>query len=149
MFGAAMNRELRSAFNKEIHKYRGILSYYAKRCEWDSFKVYAGRLFDYVEAVEMSEIRRRFMSVFRLMLVAVFFVTLFVLMMRPETLPAYVETRKFFAMTALGGGSFSLYFFLNFRLYIDYKTVNYKKRKERFIRIIELDFRNDFLPANA
>jgi len=58
-----MKRELNERFNYEVDRYRKALLFYAKQCQWDTFKANAGRLFDYVESIEMSEIERRFFNI--------------------------------------------------------------------------------------
>ncbi len=137
-----MNRELRTAFNSEIERYRNILFSCAKRCEWDIFKVNAGKLFDYIESIEMSELERRFLRVFLLVMALLFCILALSVRVNIDSYPELARLKGFFGLTALAGGSFELYFFLNFRMYMDYKTNLYKTRRERFIRNIEDDFRN-------
>ncbi len=137
-----MNRELRTAFNSEIERYRNILGSCAKRCEWDTFKLNAGKLFDYVESMEMSELERKFLRVFLVVMAVLFCILAFSLRLNLDSYPELARFKAFFGLTALAGSSFELYFFLNFRMYMDYKTNLYKTRRERFIRNIEKDFRN-------
>ncbi len=57
-----MENELQRKINEEVTRYKNSLAFYAKKCEWDTFKINAGRLFDYLEKVEMSEFERKFFS---------------------------------------------------------------------------------------
>src|SRR5512142_975493 len=63
-----MKRELAERFNREVENHRKALLYYARKCDWETFKAKAGRLFDYVESVEFRELERRFYSIFNLIL---------------------------------------------------------------------------------
>jgi hypothetical protein len=146
---ALMNRELRTAFNSEIERYRHILLSCAKRCEWDTFKLNAGKLFDYVDSIEMSELEKRFLKVFRIVMVVLFCALAFAFRINLDSYPELVRLKEFIGLTALAAGSFELYFFLNFRMCMDHKTTSYKMRRERFISNIENDFRNICLLPNC
>jgi hypothetical protein len=142
-----MKHELNEIFNKEVDRYKNTLIFYAKQCEWDTFKVNAGRLFDYVESIEMSEIERRFFNISKVIVAVLAVVVVVILRLNIINLPeiAGYETaglKKIIILAALAGGCFEVYFLLNFKLYMKYKTNFYKKRKERFIIDIERDFKN-------
>jgi len=141
-----MNEELRKAFNETIHGYKKTLVNCAKRCEWDTFKLIAGKLFDYVETIEVSELERRFFRVFRLIMIALFLMIVCALRVDPASYPEIEGLKRFMTLTAIGGSCFELYFFLNFRLYMEHKTTFYKTRKARFIKNIEKDFRGMLCP---
>lgn len=144
-----MDKELHRTFNQEVHHYRHILTTCAKRCDWESFKLHAGKLFDYVEAVEMSEIERKFLRISRVIMLILFVIAIAFFKVDPDFFPEFVRVKQFFTFSAVGGCLFEFYFFINFRMYMKNKTAFYKQRKERFIRNIERDFRDIILPNLA
>lgn len=141
-----MEKELHRTFNQEVHRYRHILTNCAKRCDWESFKLYAGKLFDYVEAVEMSEIERKFLRISRIIMFFLFVIAIVFFKVDADFFPEFICVKKFFTMSALVGCVFELYFFLSYRMYMKVKIDFYKQRRERFIRNIERDFRYIILP---
>jgi hypothetical protein len=46
-----------------------------------------------------------------------------------------------FIMSAIAVSSYELYFYLDYRIYINFKNISFKKRRENFIRNIKQDFR--------
>jgi len=137
-----MKEELSKIFNAEVEQYRISLLYYAKACEWDNFKEKAGRLFDYAESIEMSEIERKFFNISKVIVAILAIVVVVILKLNMITSPEIAGIKKIAILMALAGGCFEIYFFLNFKTYMKHKTNFYKKRKERFIIDIEGDFKN-------
>lgn len=137
-----MKDELNRKFNAEMQRYKNSLLYYAKACEWDIFKDNAGRLFDYVESIEISEIERKFSNISKVIVVMLFIVVVVILKMNMTILPEIAGLKKIIILMALGVGCFEVYFYFNFKMYMKYKTGFYKKRKERFVVDIERDFKN-------
>jgi hypothetical protein len=141
--GDAMRREIYRAFNEEISRYRNALAYYAQKNEWETFKAKAGKLFDYCEKVEASEIERRFTRVFWIIIAFVISGLFLMIRIEPGTLPEFQNLKKLLFFATFAASCFDLYFYLNFRVYMNQKIVYYKKRKEHFIAAIEQDFRKD------
>jgi len=137
-----MKRELSEKFNKEVDRYRKALLFYAKQCQWDTFKANAGRLFDYVESIEMSEIERRFFNISKIIVVIITALIVVILKLNVTPLPEIAGLKKIIIITALGICGFEIFFFFNFKVYKRHKANFYKKRKERFIVDIERDFKN-------
>lgn len=133
---------MNEAFNEEIEKYRRILMSSAKKGEWNTFKVNAGRLFDYVESIEMAVLEKKFLRISRVIMFVLFLSLILILRMGFDIQEEIMRLRKLVILTAFGGSSFQLYFFLNFRWYLDHKTACYRRRRERFIKNIEQDFRS-------
>ena len=136
-----MKRQLAERFNHEVENHRKALIYYARKCDWETFQAKAGRLFDYVESIEFRELERRFYSVFSLVLG---FLVLAVIGLVTVDFQMYQELPRLktaFVMSAIAVSSFELYFYVDYRMYIDVKTRCYRKRRETFIREIERDFR--------
>jgi hypothetical protein len=144
-----MKRELAEQFNQEVDNYRKALLFYARKCDWEEFKAKAGRLFDYVEAIEFSELERRFFTIFNPIL-AVLGLAVFALFgVDFEVHPEWLRLKDTFVLASIAASSFELYFFLDFRMYMDIKTSCYKKRRENFIRDIEQDFRGIALQSRG
>ena len=136
-----MERQLAEQFNQEVENHRKALLYYARKCDWETFQAKAGRLFDYLESIEFRELERRFYSVFSLILG---FLVLAVIGLMTVDFQVHQELPRLkhaFVMSAIAVSSFELYFYVDYRMYVDVKTRCYRKRRETFIREIERDFR--------
>ena len=142
-----MNRTLHKTFNNEVSRYKNSLLFYAKMCDWKTFKTRAGSLFDYIESVEMMEIERKFFRIFKVILSILFFAVLFIISVNPEANPEMSRTRDIIIIAALAGCCYDLYLFISFRFYMKHKINFYKKRRERFILNIQGDFRDIIVPA--
>ncbi len=136
-----MDFEFANRINEEVERFKNALLHHAKQHEWDSFKSKAGTLFDYLEAIELSEIQRKFFKIFRIILVALAVAIIVLWKMNGEAYPPLLRFKDFFAMIAIAGFCFELYFFVDFRIYVGNKMSWYKKRRERFIKNIEQDFK--------
>lgn len=136
-----MDPDVSRKFNEEVERYRKSLVYYAKACEWDTFKKKAGSLFDYLESIELTELEKKFYRIFRTLLVVVIIATALILKLDSGIFPSLVKYKSEFMMAALSACSFELYFYLDFRMYVKGKMSVYKQRKAWFIRNIENDFR--------
>lgn len=144
-----MTKELHTAFNEEVDLYRNILLNCARRKEWETFKLHAGRLFDYVESIEMSETERRFVRIFIIVMAALFCAAAMVLGVDPALYGEEIlKVKQFMIAMAIVGCCFELFFFASFRHYMENKSVSYYKRRNLFIRIIEQDFNEICLTAN-
>jgi hypothetical protein len=138
---AVMQNNFHKVFNKEVDGYRLSLLYCADQREWNSFKQTAGRLFDYLEAVEMTETEKKFFKIFRSVLISLFIMTVLIFRMNFDIHPDIQRVREVIILIAIAGCCFELYFFMTFRMYMEKKNIFYKKRKEKFIRDIERDFK--------
>ncbi len=141
-----MKRELLRAFNEKVDKYRIALRDYAKRREWDAFEKNAAELFDYVERVEISVVQRRFQKISAIIIVLLFIFASLILKVHIDATPELLRMKKLMVLTTIGGGGFEFFFVMNFRIYLGRKKAYYRKRRERFIKSIEDDFRNYCLP---
>ncbi len=136
-----MTRELAKQFNSDVEQYRRSLLYFAGHCNWEEFKVRAGRLFEYVERIEASERERRFYTVFFCILGALGLGIVILLGIDPWVL-AGPDQRQTLFVIALAGCGFELFFYLNFRRYAEVRMAGFRRRREMFIRNIERDFRS-------
>lgn len=136
-----MKRELAEQFSQEVDNYRKALLYYARKCDWETFKTKAGKLFDYVESVEFRELERRFFRVFSFILAVLVLAVVGLFSVDFGGHQDLMRLKNVFILSALAVSSFELYFFLDYRMYINFKTFSSKKRRENFIRSIERDFR--------
>jgi len=138
-----MNQEFNQLFSEEVNRYKNALLFCAKQCEWETFKINAGRLFDYVESIEMSELERKFFNISKIVVFILCIVVLFIFKMNLIIIsPKIARLRELITFVAVGIGCFEMYFFLNFRMYMKTKKSFYKKRRERFISNIEKDFKD-------
>ncbi len=142
-----MKRELLRAFNEKVDKYRIALRDYAKRREWDAFEKNAAELFDYVERVEISVVQRRFQKISAIIIVVLFIFASLILKVHIDATPELLRMKKLIVLTTIGGGGFEFFFVMNFRLYMDHKKAYYRKRRERFVRNIEDDFKHCSIAA--
>jgi hypothetical protein len=137
----AMKKEFADSFNENVERYRMALLDHARKCDWDRFTAKAGNLFDYVEVVEVSEIERRFFRVFKSVLVVLVAVIAAIANMDPSVHPDLGQVRYSITVLAVAGTCFELYTYLTFRSFMITKSISRNKRKERFVRGIEWDFR--------
>ena len=144
-----MNKIGDKQFNDEINRYKYTLRFCAKICEWETFKVKAGKLFDYVESIEMMEIEHKFFKISKVMAAILFLFLVVIFQIDPAIHPEYARFRELLILTAIAGCCFEVYFFFNFRMYMKGKTLYYTARKEDFIRNIEEDFRGFTIPGEA
>ena len=142
-----MKRGLEKQFNQDVENYRKALIYLARISDWETFKAKAGKMFDHVEAVEYSELERRFFRNFYVILVALIMFVVALFAMDFGVTPELMRLKNNFLLAGLGAGSFELYFYVDYRIYMRVKTVHYTERRERFIRNIERDFRSYILQA--
>ena len=110
------DREFANKINEEIERYKNALLHYAKQCEWQSFKSKAGMLFDYLEAIELSEIQRKFFRMFKLILFVLVIIIVIILKMNGEDYPSLLRFKDSMVIMAIAGSCFELYFFVDFRL---------------------------------
>ncbi|KPK00854.1 MAG: hypothetical protein AMK71_07665 [Nitrospira bacterium SG8_35_4] len=144
-----MKTDMHQKFNDEITRYKNSLLFYARKCDWETFKVNAGRLFDYVESIEMSEIERRFFNISKIVVLILCIAVAVIFKLNPELSPHAERIKEFLTLSAISGCCFEVYFFFNFTKYMQGRTAYYKKRREKFIRNIENDFRNFSLTGNG
>ncbi len=136
-----MTRSLYNSINKEVEQYRRALIHFAKTREWETFEKKAGRLFDYLESIELMVLERKFYSLFILILAALAGIVILILNADGWLLSLIVKYKEYIVLVAACAACYELYFYLNYRFYVDGKMSRYKKRKEQFIRNIENDFR--------
>ena len=144
-----MKKSMHHKFNEEINRYKNSLLFYARKCDWDTFKVNAGRLFDYVESYEMSAIEQEFFRISKIIVLVLLLAVVLIFKLNPGIFPEAERLKEIMTLFAIAGCCFEVYFFFNFRKYMQGKTYYYKKRREKFIRNIERDFRNTSLPASG
>ena len=136
-----MERQLAEQFNQEVENHRKALLYYARKCDWETFQANAGRLFDYVESIEFRELERRFYSIFSLVLGFLVLAVIGLVTVDFQVHQELLRLKNAFVMSAVAVSSFELYFYVDYRMYVDVKTRCSRKRRETFIREIERDFR--------
>ena len=106
-----------------------------------TFQAKAGRLFDYLESIEFRELERRFYSIFSLVLGFLVLAVIGLVTVDFQVHQELLRLKNAFVMSAVAVSSFELYFYVDYRMYVDVKTRCSRKRRETFIREIERDFR--------
>lgn len=144
-----MREKAERKFNEEITRYKNTLLFYAKKCEWDSFKINAGKLFDYCESVEARAVQNEFFKISKIVVAGLFIMLLIILKIDPDIYPGFARAKELLILIAIAGCCFEVYFFFNFRKYMQGKTIYYKKRRDKFIRNIVIDFQNITAPPPA
>ncbi len=135
-----MQTDFYRLFESTVEGYRKALLCEARKCSWGVFESIAGKLFDYVESVEMSAVGKRFLRIsipvvsVLLILIAAIYKTQF------DVNAAIIKIRELAILGALGCGSFELFFFFNFRTYKLTKEKFHARRRALFIKNIESDF---------
>ena len=142
-----MKRGLEKQFNQDVESYRKALLYHARISDWETFKAKAGRMFDYVEAIEYSELERRFFKNFNVILVTLILIVVALFNIDFGVTPELMRLKNAFVLVGLGMSSFELFFYVDYRTYMRVKTVYYAERRDRFIRNVESDFRSYVLQA--
>ena len=142
-----MRKKLAEQFRREVESYRRALLFCAKKSDWEEFKAKAGKLFDYVEAVERVELEKRFFTLFSVILAALVLAVIALFSVNFEVNPESMRLKDTVLFTALAASTFELYFFINYRTYAGARTSLYKERRENFIKNIEKDFRSFDLQA--
>jgi hypothetical protein len=137
-----MKRGLEKQFNQDVENYRKALLYHARISDWETFKAKAGKMFDYVEAIEYSELERRFFTNFNVILVVLIMIVVTLFNIDFGVTPELMGLKNAFMLAGLGVSSFELYFYVDYRIYMRVKTDHCAERRERFIRNIEKDFRS-------
>jgi len=137
-----MRKELAEQFSREVENYRKTLLSCAARRDWKAFEVKAGRLFDYVESVEYREIERRFFRIFNIILSVLILAVIGFLSVDFNVHQELLRFKNAFFLTTVAVSSFELYFYVDYRMFAENKTVDYRRRRENFIKAIEHDFQS-------
>ncbi len=136
-----MDRNVLERLNSEIERYKVSLRYFARTCDWGSFRSKAAQLFDYLESTEVSLVKNRFygtIGIIVMTLVAV--VTLFSAM--GSVIAPFVQYRDDLLVVILGVYGLGLLLLLELRLYLSIRTSRHRKSEDRFIRAVEGDVRS-------
>ncbi len=136
-----MSQSLYESINREVEQYRRALVHFAKAREWETFEKKAGVLFDYLESIELTVLERKFYSLFFLILAVLVAIIIVILKANGWILAMITQYKDYVVLLAAFTTCYELYFYLNYRLYVEVKMSKYKKRKEQFIRNIKNDFR--------
>jgi len=124
-----MDQEFANRINEEIERYKNALLNDARENEWQGFKSKAGKHFDYLEGIELSEIQRKFSRMFKIILVVLVMIIVIILKMNGEAYPALLRFKDSMVITAIAGSCFEPYFFMDFRLYVEHKISWYKHKE--------------------
>jgi hypothetical protein len=137
-----MKRGQENQFNQHVESYRRALLYHARIGDWETFKAKAGRMFDYVESIEYSELERRFFKNFNTVLIVLIAIAIALFQVDFEISPELLRLKNLVVLAGVLGSTFELYFYINYRTYVKIRTTYYAERRDVFIRNIEQDFRD-------
>jgi len=142
-----MKRGREKQFNQDVENYRRALLYHARISDWETFKAKAGRMFDYVESIEYSELERRFFKNFNAVLVVLIAIAISLFQVDFEITPELLRIKNLVVFAGILASTFELYFYINYRTYVKVRSTYYAERREKFIRDIEQDFRSYVVQA--
>ncbi|HUI46336.1 MAG TPA: hypothetical protein VL122_10195 [Nitrospirota bacterium] len=144
-----MRQSIHESINTEVEQYRRTLVHFAKAREWETFEKKAGMLFDYLESIELTILERKFYSVFIMILAVLVGIVIVILKADGRFCPVITRYKEYVVLLAACATCYELYFYLNYRLYVEVKMSRYQKSKEQFIRNIENDFREHIMGSGG
>lgn len=130
--------------NDEISRYKKALIFFAKACYWFDFHSNAATLFEYLDSVELSLLKRKLRQVIEIVSVALVLAIVIFSSVNITDSPLLIKYRGQLVLIAAAAILFELLLLIELRLYVNIKTRNQQKRKDRFIRNIEHDFKEQF-----
>ncbi len=136
-----MSKHLVDSINKEVNEYRNALIFDAKTCDWTTFESKAGMLFDYLEKIELSELKNKFNSVFKFILAVLLFGMLVLWIVNADLGPALTKLRNALLLAVLAGCGFEGFFLLNFRIAMNVLSERRHTKRQKFIQNMERDFK--------
>ena len=136
-----MKKDFAERFNAEVEAYRQSLLLNARKSDWTTFKMKGEKLFEYLEAVELVEVERRFFNRFWTILIILGLAVIGISTMDAIVPPDMLRFKYSVILLTLAACSFELYCYLAFRTYVDVKKTYYNHRKDRFLKNIENDFK--------
>jgi hypothetical protein len=107
-----MKKEQEQEFNQGMENYRKALLYHARISDWETFKAKAGKMFDYVEAIEYSELQRRFFTNFNVILAVLIVIVIALFKVDFAVTPELVRLKDAVVLAGLGVSGFELFFYV-------------------------------------
>jgi len=136
-----MDKQFAGKLDTQISRYKQALTYFAKTCDWEVFKLNASTLFDYLESVELYLVKRKFHHLLEIIFMALVLALVLFSALGNSLSPTLIRYRSPLGLTAVSGFLVEMILLFELRLYMNVKTSHQKERKEQFIRNIEDDFR--------
>ncbi len=137
-----MDRNVLERLNSEIERYKVSLRYFARTCDWGSFRSKAAQLFDYLESTEVSLVKTRFYGTIGIIVMTLVAVVMLFTALGNVIAPFVARYRDGLLVVVLGAYGLGLLLLLELRLYLSIRTSRHGKRVDRFIRAIEGDVRS-------
>jgi hypothetical protein len=128
----------------EINRYKNALIFFAKTCDWFDFHSNAATLFEYLESVELSLLKRKLHQAIEIIPAALVLAIVIFSSVNITASPLLMKYREQIVLIAAAAILFELLLLFELRLYVNIKTKNQQKNKDRFIRHIEHDFKDQF-----
>ncbi len=134
-----MDEKFQEKLNAEIERYKKALLFFARVCDWESFRANAAKLFEYLESVEVSLLKKKFYRAVTIILIAIAAaVGVFSILSRNGG-PFFEKYRVVVALGAAVGLFFELLLVLEMQLYLSFMASRQKRREARFIKGITDD----------
>jgi hypothetical protein len=128
----------------EINRYKNALIFFAKTCDWFDFHSNAATLFEYLESVELSLLKRKLHQAIEIIPAALVLAIVIFSSVNITASPLLMKYREQIVLIAAAAILFELFLLVELRLFVNIKTKNHQKRKDRFIRNIEHVFKDQF-----
>lgn len=143
-----MDRQVTRKLDNEISRYRKTLVYFAKTCDWKNFQNRAATLFDYLESVELFLLKKKIYQLFNIIFAVLAVTFLIFTTLSGSVSPLLMKYWGQLALSVAAAIFLGVLFFLELRMYTSIKATRLKKRKEKFIKTIEDNFKTQ-LGADA
>ncbi len=110
-------RKFFNEFSSNVEKFRKILLCQARRCSWNTFKMAAGSLFDYVEAVERVVVENKFFRIFKSIMLVLFVLVVVLFKVHFNAVTGILpRIKELLILGVIGGSGYELLIFMNFRV---------------------------------
>ncbi len=136
-----MSKELEKRIEEELSQYKKGLLFFAKMCDWNSFRKQAARLFEFLEETKVAAIKQKLREVTTVVLIALTTALVFFSVLSTTVVPKLAEIRVPVVFMIMAGFVFELLFLLEFRVYLSYRASMEKIRRQRFIEGIESEIK--------
>ncbi len=136
-----MNDQFQEKLNPEIEQYKKALLFFARVCDWESFRTNAAKLFEYLESVEVSLLKKKFYRTIAIILIALAAALGVFSIVSSAGSPFFEKYRIVVAVGAVAGLFFELLLVLEMHLYLSFRASKQKRREARFIKGITDDIK--------
>jgi hypothetical protein len=123
--------------NADITRYGNALLYFARVCDWDSFRASAATLFEYLETAVTTVLKQKIYRAGALMTIVLLAALVVSVLVGGGVLAVYQENILFIVAAGL---VLELLVLAELRAYLGIRMSQEKRRKDQFIKKMERDF---------